>query len=257
MKKMDSKVSKAASAKEKKKAADDEKKTPAKKAAENKKKLAQKKTGKPPKKSKAKADSDSDKEQNADAASRRVGSSRNAARKAASRISLSAAEWAPPAGDSDSDNFESDAKSSDDDGSDSGNESSSEAENYCDSSSDDSAFERAREKQRQALEMTKGKKKPMPNKKQPAAPKANGKKAFAKKPAARGKGMKKNFDDDSDGDYSSTGYNSDDDVEQEIDMAALIQKAMSGAKNSILHSLCWWRIILGKEKIHSVILVSA
>jgi len=29
----------------------------------------------------------------------------------------------------------------------------------------------------------------------------------------------------------------------------LMEKAMAGAKNSVLHSLCWWRIVLGKAVI--------
>ena len=80
-------------------------------------------------------------------------------------------------------------------------------------------------------------------KKQPASKaKGKGKKASNKKPAAKGKGKPKKFDDESDEDYSSSDSTSG--GIDDIDMAALVEKAMSGAKNSVLHSLCWWRIIL-------------
>ena len=63
---------------------------------------------------------------------------------------------------------------------------------------------------------------------------------------------KKKFDDEfsDDSSYDSTDDENDDDSTSgddainEIDMAALVEKAMAGAKNSVLHSLCWWRIVL-------------
>jgi len=208
------------------------KKMPAKKSA--KKKPAQKKGGK---KKPSKTE-----EEEPSTATPRSGSGRSAARKAASQISQSAAEWMPPDDDDDSDNFQS-ADESSDDSSDSEDGYSSDSS----SSSDDSALERAREKQRQALEMAaKNKKKPAAKKKQPVS-KAKGKKVTNKKKpaAAKGKGKKKKkFDDEpSDDDYSSDDDGSDSD-DDDIDMQALIDQAMAGAKNSVLHSLCWWRIVL-------------
>jgi len=218
---------------------DDDKKMPAKKMPAKKsvkKKPAQKKGGK-------KKSSKTEEEEEISTTSPRLGSSRSAARKAASQISQSAAEWMPPDDDDDSDNFQSaDESSDDDDSSDSEDGYSSDSS----SSSDDSALERAREKQRQALEMAaKNKKKPAGKKKQQPVSKAKGKKATSKKkPAAKGKGKKKKFDDEpSDDDYSSDDDGSDSD-DDDIDMQALIDQAMAGAKNSVLHSLCWWRIVL-------------
>ncbi|KAL7554732.1 hypothetical protein ACHAWF_018559 [Thalassiosira exigua] len=177
----------------------------------------------------------------------RAGSRRSAALRAASQISRSAAEWAPPDDDSDGGGFSSDDESSPDDDSSSGGESSSdESDVDSDSSSDDSALERAREKQRRALEMSKGGKKQQAKKKAFASEK-KGKKSFDKKPAAKGqKGKaKKKFDyEDSDDVYSSGDDDSSGEGADDIDMAGLMEEAMAGAKNSVLHSLSWWRIVL-------------
>jgi DNA repair protein RAD16 len=175
---------------------------------------------------------------------------RSAAVKAASQISRSAAEWMPKDGDDDNG-----PSSSDSDGEDESNNSESS------SSDDDSELDRAREKQRQELEMCKsGKKSLTLSKKQPAALKSakKGKTITKKKQqlAVKGKGKtmpkKKKFDDEfsDDSSYDSTDdengddSTSGDDAINEIDMAALVEKAMAGAKNSVLHSLCWWRIVL-------------
>ena len=174
---------------------------------------------------------------------------RSAAVKAASQISRSAAEWMPEDGDDDN------GPSSSSDGEDESNNSESS------SSDDDSELDRAREKQRQELEMCKsGKKSLTLSKKQPAALKSakKGKTITKKKQqlAVKGKGKtmpkKKKFDDkfSDDSSYDSTDDENDDDSTSgddainEIDMAALVEKAMAGAKNSVLHSLCWWRIVL-------------
>ena len=174
----------------------------------------------------------------------RSGSQRKAALTAASKISRSAADWIAHDDDDDkSDSHpESSSSSSDDDDDDSSDSSSSS------SSSDDSALVRAREKQRQALDMSnvmKTERMRMPKKKdQPAASKSKGKQVPTKKKAGKLKGKKKKFDDES----TSSSESSDDDIDgdDEIDMEALVEKAMAGAKNSVLHSLCWWRIILGE-----------
>lgn len=86
-----------------------------------------------------------------------------------------------------------------------------------------SAVERAREKQRQALE---------------AAGNKKGKPA-AKKKAFKGKKGRP-------GDSSSSDSNSDEDVDpmEGVDMDKMLKQAMSGARFSILHSFCWWRVVL-------------
>jgi hypothetical protein len=175
----------------------------------------------------------------------RAGSQRSAALKAASQISRSAADWMPPDGEDDDSGVsdsESEPPSSDVDPGDS-------------DSSSDSELERAREKQRQALEMIKGAKKPVAKANNQRAPSKakKGKTPLKKKPAAKGKGKakakQKKFDDDSDESSYSSSDSESGDVKNEIDMAALMEKAMAGAKNSVLHSLCWWRIVLGKAAI--------
>lgn len=173
----------------------------------------------------------------------RAGSQRNAALKAASQISRSAADWMPPDGEDDDSGVsdsESEPPSSDVDSGDS-------------DSSSDSELERAREKQRQALEIIKGANKPVAKANNQRAPSKakKGKTPSKKKPAAKGKAKakQKKFDDDSDESSYSSSDSESGDVKNEIDMAALMEKAMAGAKNSVLHSLCWWRIVLGKAAI--------
>ena len=74
---------------------------------------------------------------------------------------------------------------------------------------------------------------------------SNRKTVPTKKKAGKLKGKKKKFDDES---TSSSDSSLDDDIDDDgIDMEALVEKAMAGAKNSVLHSLCWWRIILGEK----------
>ena len=105
---------------------------------------------------------------------------------------------------------------------------------------------RAREKQRLALEMSEAKRMRMTKTKDHQPMKSEEKKMPAKKKSGKLKGKKKKFDDES----TSSSDNSsdvDDDDDDAIDMEALVEKAMAGAKNSVLHSLCWWRIILGEE----------
>jgi hypothetical protein len=96
-----------------------------------------------------------------------------------------------------------------------------------------------------------GKKSLTLSKKQPTAKKIKTTTKKKQQPKGKGKTMpkkKKKFDDESsdDSSYDSTDDDSTsgDDVNNEIDMAALVEKAMAGAKNSVLHSLCWWRIVL-------------
>lgn len=89
-------------------------------------------------------------------------------------------------------------------------------------SEDDAAVVRSQKRQKLALSMVKqSTKKKFPPKKGPGKAKKTKKKSA---PA----------DDDSD----------DDDPLKDIDMEALKEKAMEGYKESVLHTICWWRIVL-------------
>jgi DNA repair protein RAD16 len=100
------------------------------------------------------------------------------------------------------------------------------------SSTDNDALNRAREKQRLALANAKASKK---NGK-PAGKKSKGKKMTQGKK----KGKDKKFDS------SSDDSSSDDAVDPmaDIDMDKLVKEAMAGSRFSVLHSFCWWRIVL-------------
>lgn len=180
-------------------------------------------------------------------------SKRGAAQKAASKIHATSAEWMPPDGESGSEEFQSESESSSDE------ESSVEdaksrrgkAEKHVPSDSDgsdgssseesdDSALERAREKQRKAMETAKNGKTKVGRKKAAAGKSSNGKKSFGKQKKFDGD----DYDDDSFSSDSSSGEGGGGGMDN-VDMNALVQQAMDGAKNSVLHSLCWWRIILG------------
>lgn len=95
----------------------------------------------------------------------------------------------------------------------------------------DNAAERAREKQKQALEALKS------SKGKKTAPGKKMKKSMAKKT------NKKMFAESSD-DESSVNLGANDDPMEDIDMEELSKTAMSGARFSILHSFCWWRVVL-------------
>lgn len=105
----------------------------------------------------------------------------------------------------------------------------SEPESASDASSsddDDVALKRAREKQARVMKRA-----------------ATGKKTFAeekeKKNVLNSKKKKKKFDDE------SSASSSEEDIHtQDVDMDALVAEAMAGATMSILHSVCWWRIVL-------------
>ncbi|KAL7510045.1 hypothetical protein ACHAXN_006958 [Cyclotella atomus] len=164
-------------------------------------------------------------------------SSRGAAQKAANQITKSAAEWVAPDGDdSDSEVFKSESSSSDEE-----SEAPDVSSDSSESDSDSSTLKRARAKQQQALERArknKGKKPAVKGgKKEPTVSKKGEKKSFTKK-------GKKKFDDDYEDSSSSDESDDGDEAANDIDMDALVQAAMEGAKNSVLHSLCWWRIVL-------------
>eukprot|EP00814_Leptocylindrus_danicus_P006691 CAMPEP_0116048970 /NCGR_PEP_ID=MMETSP0321-20121206/29902_1 /TAXON_ID=163516 /ORGANISM="Leptocylindrus danicus var. danicus, Strain B650" /LENGTH=820 /DNA_ID=CAMNT_0003531339 /DNA_START=44 /DNA_END=2506 /DNA_ORIENTATION=+ len=108
-------------------------------------------------------------------------------------------------------------------------------------SSDDNLSAAAIEKQREALEVARSK----PRKA------ANGKKPRLSKVPV--KNMKKNNNSSKDGgggngesdyDDSNSDDGSSDDEEIEIDMEKLIRDAQINSCMSILHSFCWWRIVL-------------
>jgi len=262
-----SKMAKKIATKSEKKDSKVSKKKTVSKVAESKNPRKDKVKKKPQKKVKAKRDEDDFEE---DKSPTRTGSRRSAALKAASQISKSADEWMPQNGDSDSDNYRSDVESSSESDSDDddniqtrgrGKKYASESDDdddgsHASSSSEDSAMARARAKQQKALERSRMNKK-TPQKKR--APVKETKKSFSKgskgkgKDKGKGKGINNGKDklkrfDDGDDDYDSSD-DGDDSLDfgggnDDIDMDLLIQEAMAGAKNSILHSLCWWRIIL-------------
>ena len=102
------------------------------------------------------------------------------------------------------------------------------------------ALARAKQRQAEALAETKKNNKKMPNKKngQKKPRKTTNKKKGKKK-------KKKTANKDSDPDASSS---SDDDEERDplegIDLDALTKQAMEGSQLSLLHSVCWWRVVL-------------
>ena len=189
--------------------------------------------------------------------------SRAAAVSATKQLSKSKAEWSQKTMDTDSDEYSDDNVSSDEESSDeetiargcrgreppkkrakqhesdssgeSDYESDSEGESDPESSNseeEDVRLQRARKKQAEALALAKASKKKPAMKKMPPK-KGNG----GEKKAANIKKGKK-FDD------SSSDEEDDHDPMKDIDMDRLIKEAMEGSQMSILHSLCWWRIIL-------------
>jgi DNA repair protein RAD16 len=100
------------------------------------------------------------------------------------------------------------------------------------SSTDNDALSRAREKQRLALANAKASKK---NGKL-AEKKSKGKKTTQGKK----KGKDKKYDSSSDDSSSDEAV----DPMADIDMDKLVKEAMEGSRFSVLHSFCWWRIVL-------------
>ena len=96
------------------------------------------------------------------------------------------------------------------------------------SDSDESALERARKKQREALEKVKASKS-----------KKTKKNVFKKKAGKKKPNLKKGGDSE----VSSSEEETDDPADA-IDMDRLIEEAMQGSQMSVLHSVCWWRIVL-------------
>lgn len=102
------------------------------------------------------------------------------------------------------------------------------------SSDDEAALVRVRKRQEAALaQATKGK---------------GGKKSFTKKGGkSHAKGKKKKFDDD---DESSEDESDDEDRDplEGIDLEELMKEAMEGSQMSLLHSVCWWRVVLDEAQ---------
>jgi len=107
-----------------------------------------------------------------------------------------------------------------------------------DSDSEGDAVVRAREKQRKALEnLQKGRK---GKAKKASASKKESKRKGAGKSSKGGKSKRKKFDSSS----SESDEDDEDDPLAGIDLDELAEEAMNGAKFSVLHSFCWWRIVL-------------
>jgi DNA repair protein RAD16 len=85
------------------------------------------------------------------------------------------------------------------------------------------------------------KKKALP--KQKAAMKKDSKQALPKGQQKQIKGKKSKKQEISDDDDSDDNVTQSDPMDG-IDMDALMKEAMDGSKLSLLHSLCWWRIVL-------------
>ncbi|CAB9496901.1 regulator of chromatin subfamily A member 3-like 1 [Seminavis robusta] len=129
---------------------------------------------------------------------------------------------------------------SDSDGSDDSNDESSSSEE------ESLALIRARKKQAEALKRAKkGNRGKGKDSKKPPMTKPPLKGSKSAKGKAKGKGKKK-FDDE----YSTESDSSEEEEEERgdpleaIDLDALMQEAMEGSLMSLLHSLCWWRIVL-------------
>jgi len=168
--------------------------------------------------------------------------SRSAAKAAAKKLSASVKDWgvvAPTdrkrkrADDDDESSFES-SKEESSESENSSEEESSESEDSSDDSEEDVALVRARERQRLALANAKRGKKAVP--------------AKGKKPLT-GKGKKKKFESESE---SESDVDSDEDAGDplaEVDMDALVEEALAGARFSILHGFCWFRVVLDEAHV--------
>jgi len=111
--------------------------------------------------------------------------------------------------------------------------------------SEDEALVRAREKQRKALERASRGKKPNADKaKTPTSGRGKSKKPVKSK-GKKGKNAKKKFDDEDSSSSDDSGSEGDGgDPMEGIDMDALMDEAMAGSRFSVLHSFCWWRVVL-------------
>ena len=191
--------------------------------------------------------------------------SRSAASTASKKVKASAKEWG---GANDSESEDSDdysdgggaQESSDDDDDD--DESSvapppmvksrgkkkvrppSESEDSDDESQDDEAIQRATKKQKLALDRAK-KTKSGKSDKMKKFKDQKGKKTPAKK-QTNGKRKKPSLPDESSSDESSSDKDVDDDRDplEGIDLDKLLEEAMAGSRVSVLHTMCFWRVVL-------------
>lgn len=166
---------------------------------------------------------------------------RSAAASASRRMSASAKQWGETANSSSSESFADNASS--------GSEDSSvgftplpkkkariqvkrdETSSDSDDSSDDEAVARATKKQKLALNRARVAKKNIGKKE---------KKSFSKGK----KNVKKKFPNESSSEEDSESDNEDRDPMEGIDLDQLMQDAMKGSRESVLHTMCWWRVVL-------------
>ena len=181
---------------------------------------------------------------------------RAAAKSASTKLSASVSQWT--AADSDSSGF---SESSGDEESDSSSSAApvskkkvitpsiSDSESSDSSGSDEEALARARKRQRLALKNAKtSNKKSMGAKKGKNGVKGKGKSKGKGKhrPTSGGKRKKPPLPDDSSEDDSSDESSDGEEVDpmEGIDMDELIEEAMAGSRASMLHTICWWRVVL-------------
>ena len=168
--------------------------------------------------------------------------SRTAAKKANKQLLSSATKWIDGSDGEDSDAGYEDETSfieSDDDA-------SSIVSSSVSSEDEGAARKRAKAKQREALLNAKQKvfkgKKSAGEKKRPSKTE----KFFEKDKKARTNKQKKSKTGGGNRSSGSRRENeeSDNEKDDDIDMEKLVQEAMAGSKMSVLHSICWWRIVL-------------
>jgi hypothetical protein len=185
--------------------------------------------------------------------------SRSAAKTASKKVKASAKEWGGANPESDSDDYSGGGaeESSDDDESSvacppitksrskkKAPPPSESGEDSDDESQDDEAIQRARKKQKLALDRAKKTKLGKGDKKKKFKDE-KGKKAPSKK-QTNGKRKKPPLPDESSSDESS----SDEDIDADrdplegIDLDKLMEEAMMGSRMSVLHTMCFWRVVL-------------
>lgn len=191
--------------------------------------------------------------------------SRAAAKTANTKLKAGKKDWAMTTIDNDSDSFRGQSESS-------GDESSSDemppmttgarkkgrsrkVSKTVDSSSE-SDSDKIPAKKRKLSRGGKAEKKSFPKKKATKDLKKKGKKKPPRKKNAVGK-RKKSFtpdDDPSSSDDSSSDDSGDDlDPMAGIDLDKLMDEAMAGAQASVLHMMCWWRVILDEAHMSKYI----
>lgn len=183
---------------------------------------------------------------------------RSAAKTASMKLTASAKQWGASGGPSDLDDFSDESEQP------SGDEESSvetapttrlartgtsvespDSDSGDSESEDDEVVARSRKRQKLALDRAKANKK----KGEPAKKKSfkGGKGKEAAKGPAKGQKRKKLLLPDESSESSSeesSGGGVDRDPLEGIDLAQLMEDAMVGSRASVLHTMCWWRIVL-------------